>query len=79
VLPLSNLTLVFDSDYNLTTYSETLVTKSDEDKFKFTTYTDGKLVKDEVSDIDYVSDNKIQEELNNIKAQENSGDKQNII
>ena len=51
MLPLSNLTLVFDSDYNLTTYSETLVTKSDEDKFKFTTYTDGKLVKDEVSDI----------------------------
>lgn len=72
---LSNLTLVFDSENKLTTYSETLITKSS-DKFKFTIYTDGKLVKDDVSDIDYMNDSEIQEELDKIKDQVKSKESQ---
>ncbi|MDO7267020.1 hypothetical protein [Shouchella clausii] len=60
---ISNLTLVFDSDNEVINYSETLITKSDINTFKVTTYFDGLLTQDEVTDIDYISNEELQEEL----------------
>ncbi|MBP1082350.1 MULTISPECIES: hypothetical protein [Bacillus] len=60
---ISNLTFVFDSEDNIISYSETLITKSDNNKFVVTTYFNGKLVQEKVTDIDYISNSKLQREL----------------
>lgn len=60
---ISNLTLVFDSENEIISYSETLITKSDNDKFIITTYFDGKLFQEDETDIDYISNSELQKEL----------------
>lgn len=64
---ISNLTLVFDSKNKIISYSETLITKSNNDKFLVTTYFDGVLIQDEVTDIDYISNSELQKELDYVQ------------
>lgn len=64
---ISNLTLVFDSENEIISYSETLITKSDNDKFIITTYFDGKLFQEDETDIDYISNSELQKELEYIQ------------
>ncbi|WP_017729125.1 hypothetical protein [Halalkalibacterium ligniniphilum] len=61
------MTLVFDSDNQVISYSETLITKSKDNKFVISSYFDGNLMQSEVTDIDYVSNDVLQEELNTLK------------
>ncbi len=60
---LSNLSLVFDSNNKLVTYSETLITKSDDNKFVVSSYVDGSLIQEQFTDLDYVSNSELQRQL----------------
>ncbi|WP_235360759.1 hypothetical protein [Shouchella clausii] len=60
---ISNLTLIFDSNNEIINYTETLFTKSDNDKFVLTSYNEGELIHDRVTDIDYVSNSELKKEL----------------
>lgn len=60
---ISNSTLIFDSENKIISYSETLITKSDNDMFVVTSYTNGELIQEEVTDIDYISNSELQKEL----------------
>lgn len=60
---LSNLSLVFDSNNKLVTYSETLITRSDDNKFIVSSYADGSLLQEQFTDLDYVSNDELQRQL----------------
>ncbi|WRP07373.1 hypothetical protein U9J35_04175 [Rossellomorea aquimaris] len=66
---ISNLTLIFDSKNSLISYSETLITKNDNNKFVVTSYSNGNLLQKDETDIDYVSNNTLKKEL---KVMQNS-------
>lgn len=59
---LSNVTVILDKN-QIITYSESLITKSENNKFIINTYSDGVLVESNHTDIDYVSDTELQAEL----------------
>ncbi|MBM7541607.1 hypothetical protein [Amphibacillus cookii] len=59
----SNFTLVFDSHNKVINYSEALITKSDSNKFVITTYSDGELVQNKETDLDYISDSELKRGL----------------
>lgn len=59
----SNFTLVFDSNNEVINYSEALITKSDNNKFIITTYSDGDLVQNKETDLDYISDSELKKGL----------------
>ncbi|BBO00032.1 hypothetical protein [Sporolactobacillus terrae] len=63
---ISNLTLIFDSQNKMITYSETLITKNNNNKFVITSYFDGELVQNKVTDVDYVSDSELKKGLDEI-------------
>ncbi|WP_347553010.1 hypothetical protein ABFG93_22470 (plasmid) [Pseudalkalibacillus hwajinpoensis] len=64
--PISNLTVVMNND-EILTYTETLLYESDVNTVVYDTYTDDKLVRHEVSDIEYVSNEEVQKELDKIQ------------
>lgn len=55
----SNLTVIFNSQNEITNYSESLITKSDNNKFNITNYDDGKLTQNEETALDYMNDNEL--------------------
>ncbi|WP_081184030.1 hypothetical protein [Enterococcus villorum] len=63
----SNLTIVFDKSKNLITYSETLITKNQVNKFVIHTYIEGKKVSTQTTDIDYVNNSILKEGLFSLK------------
>lgn len=63
----SNFTVVYDSDNNVVNYQETWVTRSDRNTFEFTSYADGDKVSQNISDVEYVSNEQIQEELDSLE------------
>lgn len=73
---ISNLTLVFNQDSSLSTYSESLITKSDDNKFIISNFMDGKLIENKATDLDYVSDADLQKGLENLQNTENINVKQ---
>lgn len=64
---ISNFTLVFDSENKLLSYSETLITKSKNDKFIISTFFDGTLAQNQETDIDYISNSELQKELETLQ------------
>ncbi|MFI8496723.1 hypothetical protein ACIGC1_28500 [Peribacillus butanolivorans] len=64
---ISNLTLIFDSQNKVMNYSESLITKSEDNKFVITSYIDGELVQSKVTDLDYKSNSELKKGLENIK------------
>lgn len=64
---MSNLTLVFDSHNNVINYSETLIEKSENNKFTITSYLDGELVQNKVTDLDFISNDELKKGLENIQ------------
>lgn len=70
----SNLTIVFDESGNLTTYSETLITKNQLNKFVITNYSDGEKVNEYNTNIDYVNNSTLKEALISLKK----GVKENV-
>ncbi|MFJ7890437.1 hypothetical protein ACIQYL_20455 [Lysinibacillus xylanilyticus] len=65
---LSNLSLVFDSNNKLVNYSETLITKSDDNKFVVSSYVDGNLIQEQFTDLDYVSNSELQRQLDHLTS-----------
>lgn len=66
---ISNLTVIFDSQDKISNYSETLITKSENNKFVITSYSDGELVQNQVTDVDYKSNSEVKKSLDRINAQ----------
>lgn len=63
----SNLTVVFDKNGNLVTYSESLITKNQVNKFVIDTYIEGAKVSTQNTDIDYINNSKLKEGLSSLK------------
>lgn len=63
----SNLTVVFDKNENVVTYSESLITKNQVNKFVIDTYIEGKKVSTQNTDIDYINNSKLKEGLFSLK------------
>lgn len=63
----SALTVVYDSYNNISTYSESLITKSADNKFEITSYLEGEEISKQKTDLEYVSNEKLKEGLENIK------------
>lgn len=63
----SNLTVVFDKNENVVTYSESLITKNQVNKFVIDTYIEGKKVSTKNTDIDYINNSKLKEGLFSLK------------
>lgn len=59
----SNITVVYNSNNTIENYQETLITKSVNNTFEFTSYADGEKVKHEVSDVEYVSNEQLKKDL----------------
>jgi len=64
--PLSNLTLIVQNG-EILTYSETLITKSQENTVAIASYTDGNLINEKTTDIEYLSNSEVQKVID--KAQ----------
>lgn len=65
---MSNLSLVFDSHNEITNYAETFMTKSEDNKFKVQIYMDGQLTKDEVTDVEYISDSELKQGVDELET-----------
>ncbi|RSU09756.1 hypothetical protein CBF27_11775 [Vagococcus acidifermentans] len=52
---ISNVTLLFDDNYELISYSEALITQTENHKFMITNYLDGKMVEQDITDIDFLN------------------------
>ncbi|WP_025026118.1 hypothetical protein [Caldalkalibacillus mannanilyticus] len=72
----SNFTLIFDSNNEIINYSEILVTKSDNNKFVITSFSDGKLTHEEETDLDYVSNSELEKQLADLQASLEEGNQQ---
>src|SRR5699024_5418740 len=48
----SNFTVIYDSQDEIINYSESLVTKSNDNKFVITSYSDGEFIQEEKTDLD---------------------------
>lgn len=59
----SSLTVVYDSNNNISTYSESLITKSSNNTFEITSYLEGEKISSNDTGINYVGNEKLQEEL----------------
>ncbi|SDL85136.1 hypothetical protein SAMN04488535_0995 [Corynebacterium mycetoides] len=55
----SNVTVVFNGAGEVVRYSETLVDKADNGKFRVRVFNDGAQVKDETTDLDYMNDDEL--------------------
>ncbi|MET1180508.1 hypothetical protein ABG775_21455 [Peribacillus simplex] len=66
---ISNVTLIFDSKNKITNYSESLITKNEDNKFVITSYFDGELFESNVTDLDYKSNSELKEGLKNIQTE----------
>lgn len=64
---LSNLTVVYDNNKEIVTYSETLYTTNEDNKFVVSNYVDGTLVEQKDTDMDYHTDEELREGLENIQ------------
>jgi len=64
---LSNLIIFFNENEKIQTYQETHVTESEENTFQIATYTDGKLVGEEKTDIEYVSNEEFEKEYQQLE------------
>ena len=71
----SNLTVVFDSSLKSFTYTETVLTKSENDFFRIDAFTDGKQTKSEELDIPYLSDSEIKSEMSRLTEAKNELDR----
>lgn len=69
---LSNVTFVLEND-QIAIYSETLITRSAENKFVIATYYDGVLVDTNHTDIGYISNEEIQKDLDTIHTSVQKG------
>ena len=69
---LSNMTFVLFNN-EILGYSETLITRSIDDKFIIDTYYDGELIENNQTDLDYVDNNEIQESLDIIHENAENG------
>lgn len=67
----SNLTVVFDSSLKSYTYTETALTKSENDFFRVDVFNDGKQIKSEELDIPYLSDSEIKSEISRLTEAQN--------
>lgn len=67
----SNLTIVFDKNENLVTYSETLITKNQINKFVISTYIENKKISTQNTDIDYVNNSMLKEGVFSLKQSVN--------
>lgn len=65
--PLSNLTLISQSG-EILTYTETLITKSNKNTVAISTYTDGVITNEKITDIEYLSNSKVQEAIDKAKS-----------
>ncbi|WP_002144582.1 hypothetical protein [Bacillus cereus] len=63
----SNITVVYDSNNNIENHQETLITKSVNNTFEFTSYADGEKVRHEVSNVEYVSNEQLKKELKDLE------------
>ncbi|WP_375231567.1 hypothetical protein [Bacillus cereus] len=66
---ISNLTVIFDLQGEVSNYSETLVTKSENNKFEITSYLDGELGQSQVTNVDYKNNSEVKKSLERINAQ----------
>ena len=62
----SNFTVIYDSQDEIINYSESLVTKSNDNKFVITSYSDGEFIQEEKTDLDYMSDKELKKEAEDI-------------
>ncbi|MCM3708414.1 MULTISPECIES: hypothetical protein [Cytobacillus] len=65
--PLSNLTLISQNG-EILTYSETLITKSKKNTVTISSYTDGVLTNEKITDIEYLSNSEVQEAIDKAQA-----------
>lgn len=63
----SNLTIVFDKNENVVTYSESLITKSKNNKFVISSYIEGNKTSTQQTDLDYVDNSALEEGLVSLK------------
>jgi len=68
----SNITIIYDSNNDVVSYVETVLTKSFNGTFLVTSYENGKLIKEDVTDIDYVTNEEILMELDYFNSMSNS-------
>lgn len=64
--PISNLAFVMLKG-EIVTYSETLITKSPQNTVAIASYTDGKLVNENITDIEYLSNSEVQASLDRLQ------------
>ena len=64
---LSNLNLLFDSNNELIFYSETLISKNENNTFRIQNYINGTLFEDKKTGIPYITDNQISEGIDGLK------------
>lgn len=72
--PISNLTLIIQ-DGKILTYSETLMTKSPKNTVAVASYTDGQLINEKVTDVEYVSNSEVKaaiDKAQKLKLDENT-------
>lgn len=75
---ISNITLAFDINNKLVSYSEALITKNSNNKFVISNYIDGVLVKKDISEIDYVNNKELKKGLENMKKSVDDGQKRGV-
>lgn len=68
---LSNLTILYDVDNNISTYSETIITKSQENTFDLKIYQDGEETLNEVTDIEYIENSQIDDAIKELNSNVN--------
>lgn len=56
---LSNVTIVYDSNFDVVTYQESIIKKSEINTFEFVDYVEGQKIRQEVGDVEYVSNEEL--------------------
>ncbi|OTN76136.1 hypothetical protein A5886_001213 [Enterococcus sp. 8G7_MSG3316] len=74
---LSNLTIIYDLNLNVLSYQETTLTESINGTFQFTSYIDGQRVRNEITELEFVSNEVFEESLEALRTAFNNPNSRN--